>query len=170
MIEKFKITRADGRSNQQVVIDLVCKADPGALYTYADISEALAVGTDQAFVSSRVQAIVLKSQPRLLKEHQRALTNLAGFGYKMALAKDHVGLSLIRHRKADSQLQKGLHLLRHVRWNEMDENARTAHTGMLLVTEALYRNQKALERRQTRVEDVLAALKSRVDGIAGARE
>jgi hypothetical protein len=161
----FEISRQDGRSNQQVVVDLVHAADPGTIYTYEDIGAALAVGTDQQYPRTRVLSIVLISQRRLLAEHARTLTNLRDVGYKVAFANEHVGLSVARHRKADMQLQKGLHLLKNVRWKELDENARTAHMGMLLVTEALYRNQQALERRQTRVEDVLAALKSRVEDI-----
>lgn len=165
MNKMFVISRADGRSNQQVVLDLVHAAEPGTTYTYEQISEVLSIGTNQAYDARRVQGIVLSSQRRLLSEYARTLTNLRGVGYKVAFANEHLGLSVIRHRKADVQLQKGLHLLKNVRWNELDENARTAHMGMLLVTEALYHNQRALERRQSRVEDVLAALKSRVEDI-----
>ena len=43
----FVISRRDGRSHQQVVIDLVKTADPQAVFTYATIGAALAEGMDR---------------------------------------------------------------------------------------------------------------------------
>jgi hypothetical protein len=162
----FAISRRDGRSNQQVVLDLVSGAEPGTLYTYDALGAALRVGTDQEFPRRRVHGIVRSALKRLLIEQERTLPNVRGVGYKLAHATEHMSLALARRRRADSQLRMGMRLLQHVRWTEMDPNARTAHMGMLMVTEALYRNQQALERRQANVEDVLARLKSRLDTVA----
>jgi hypothetical protein len=59
-------------------------------------------------------------------------------------------------RRADAQLLRGLETLRHVRWDEMEPNVRAAHEGHLILTEAIYANQIALDQRLTRVEQAIA--------------
>ena len=154
----FKITRTDGRSNAQVVIDLVKDGQPGHVYSYEEIALALAHDTDRLFPAPLLQAAVRGAAPRLLRECQRALHNVRLVGYRLALAAEHSGLASSRRRRADVQMQHGLRLLRNVRWEEMDENARQAHQGHLMLSEALAANQHALERRMRAVENAIAQL------------
>jgi hypothetical protein len=153
----FQITRPDGRSNSQVVIDHVRDGEPGRVYTYDELGAALAEGTDHIYSVDAVRAAVTASCARLLKEHQRALHNVRLVGYRLAYAKDHMGLALIRKRRADVQIKRGLQTLRHVRWDEMDENTRRAHEGHLMITESLVANQMHIEKRLQAVEQAIVA-------------
>lgn len=142
----FEITRGDGRSNQQVLIDSVRDAKPGTLFTYDELKRILDLS------KNRTRAVVLAAQHRLLKEYGRTLENVRGEGYRMAEATDHTRIAHGRKRRADVQLRKGLHVLRHVRWEELDEEASKAHQGTLMITEALYRIQASQDQRLSRIE------------------
>lgn len=155
----FEVTRLDGRSNSQVVIDYVKNGEPGRVYSYHELGAALSTGTDRDYGVNAVRAAVTASCARLLKEHQRALHNVRLVGYRLAHAKEHMGLALVRKRRADVQIKKGLHTLRHVRWDELDDNARRAHEGHLMITESLVANQMALDKRLRAVEQAISSLK-----------
>lgn len=165
-IVRFEISREDGRSNQQVIIDHVSREDPGKLFTYTELAEALNEGADRSFEKPDVQSAVNAAKSRLLKEHQRALSNVRGTGYKLAHATEHVVLAGDHRRRADRQFSKGLGVLRNVRWNEMDEVSRTAHQGTLMITESIYANQQALEKQQNAQAKAIHALTQRVDHLA----
>jgi hypothetical protein len=156
---RFDVTRSNGRSNAQVVIDLVKDGEPGVLYSYAQIAQALEQLADRTFDVPHVRAAVIGACPRLLKEYQRALHNVRLVGYRLAFASEHSRLALFRRRRADVQLRYGLRLLQHVRWEEMDENTRRAHQGHLMVTQAIVANQHALERRMNAVEQAIDTLR-----------
>jgi hypothetical protein len=161
MSGRFTVTRTTGKSDAQVVIDLVKDGTPSTLYTYAQFAEALSKDSPREFGVVDVRRAVTAACPRLLKEYQRALHNVRLKGYRLALAREHSGLALSRRRRADVQMNRGLALLRHVRWEEMDENTRQAHQGHLMLTEALAANQQALERRMRAVEHAVAALSTK---------
>lgn len=158
-MSRFQITRTDGRSNAQVILDLVQDDAPGTEYSYQALGEALSTGTDRTYGTSAVRSIVMSAYPRLLKEQQRALHNVRGRGYRLAEASQHQDLALVRKRRADRQMLRGLQTLQHVKWDELTEPQRAAHEGTLLVVGALWQAQRALERRQDRVEGVLARLR-----------
>lgn len=146
----FDIKRADGRSNQQVLIDSVAGAEPGTLFTYDQLSRIL--GFDD---KRRTQSVVVSAQRRLLKEFCRTMMNVRGEGYRIAEAKEHMMLAHDCKRRSDVQLRKGLHILRHVKWEEMDEETRKAHEGTLMVTEALYSMQAAQDKRLAKIEKAI---------------
>lgn len=156
----FAITRADGRSNLQVVLDLVRGADPGTTYTYAQLGAALTTGTDRPYGVVAVRRIVAAAYDRLLRDQQRALRSVRGVGYRLALAAEHTPLALDRKRRADVQMRRGLLTLQHVRLEEMDANSRAAHTATWMMVSALWQNQQALEHRQTKVELALEELRA----------
>lgn len=158
-MKAFQITRVDGRSNAEVVIDLVKMGAPGEVYTYQQIADALSVGTDHAYGVSEVRTIVAGCYARLLKEQQRALHNVRRVGYRLAHANDHNRLALVRTKKADVQMRRGFETLTHVRWDEMDAEHRKVHEGTLLVVGALYQQQQAMDRRLSAVEAAIRGLK-----------
>ena len=155
----FEITRKDGRSNAQVLIDHVGDAEPGTVFAYDELERILERSR------SSVQGIVLNANHRLLKEKSRTLVNLRNRGYQLAHASEHTRIANGRRRKADVQLRKGLHVLKNVRWDEMDEESRKAHEGTLMVTQAIVSNQEALARRQDQVESAIDQLLRRVDSM-----
>lgn len=159
---QVKITRADGRSNGQVILDLVEGKAPGSLFSYQDLSDALSVGTDKRYTRQEVQRIVTMTCPRMLKEQARTLHNVPNVGYRIAQAAYHMTLANDRKSRADKQMLRGVQVLENVRWDEMDGNQRLAHQGQLLIMGALYQSQKALERRQMAVEQAI----QKVNGLS----
>lgn len=151
----LKVLRADGRSNGQVILDLVNNKEPGTIFLYNELSDALSVGTEKRYSRSEVQRIVTATCPRMLKEQARTLHNVKNVGYRIALAAYHMTLANDRKSRADKQLLRGVQILRHVRWDEMDANQRLAHEGQLLIMGALYQSQQALERRQMSIEKAI---------------
>jgi len=157
--QHFAITRADGRSNSQVILDTVKQAEPGRLFTYRELTEALSIGTGHVYDHRAVCSAVRAATTRLLHEAQRRLHNVPLAGYRVAPASEHMRLARTDKRRADVQLRRGVETLRHVRWDELDPNARAAHEGTLMVTEALYVNQVALDARIRKIEEAIAAAK-----------
>lgn len=156
----FKIARVDGRSNAQVIIDCVKDGEPGRVYGYDELAAALSVGTDRTYGIESVRASVIAACPRLLRESQRTLYNVRRVGYRLSHATDHNRLGLQRTRRADVQMRRGVQILQHVRWDEMDENSRKIHEGTLMVVGAFYQQQQAMERRLSAVETAIKNLRS----------
>lgn len=161
MTTKFKITRKDGRSNAQVILDYVKDKPAGAEFKYEDLQVALSDGSNHSYTVVEVQAVAAKLYPRLLKEQSRALHNVRNIGYRLAPAGYHVVLANDRKSKADKQMLRGVQTLQNVRWEEMDVNQRQAHEGQLLVVGALYSQMKALERRQSAIEDAIQKVRGK---------
>lgn len=163
--EMFVISRSDGRSNSQVVIDYVTQRPPGTVITYEQLGTALGQGTVRKYGREDVQGIVTSANPRLLREHKRSMQNIRGVGYRIAEAKDHVELSLVRRRRADIQMKAGRELLRNVHWEELDPMQRKIHEGHLMITEALWRNQLELLGRQKKTDVLIESLTQRVEAL-----
>lgn len=159
MSAAFEITRADGRSNSQVLLDLFEKGELGRLYKYEELSAALSEGVDKTYTNSEITGIIGKIYIRLLKEQQKAVHSVRGVGYRLALADDHKSLALDRKQRADGQLLKGLETLRGVQWDKIkDPEVRKATEGQLLILSAIYNQTQALERRQNGIEEALRRL------------
>lgn len=152
----FEITRADGRSNAQVIIDLVAHEEPGVTFDFDKLREALEEGTDRTYAPASVRAIVTAANRRLLAEHQRMLHNVRNVGYRLAPAADMRPLALVRQEKSTRQLRTGLDILRNVRWGELTDQERAAHEGTLLVVGGLYQQLEAQSKRLSRVEEIIA--------------
>ena len=114
MTNEFKITRADGRSNAQVILDYVKDKPAGEVFKYEDLQAALSGGSNHAYRIIEVQGIATKLYPRLLKEHARALHNVRNVGYRLAPAGYHVVLANDRKSKADKQMLRGVQTLQNV--------------------------------------------------------
>jgi hypothetical protein len=163
MNKQFQIARSDGRSNSQVILDLVRGAEPGRVFSYHDLGAALSVGMSRQFEIQAIRSVVRTMLARLLKEERRVLQNVPGVGYRLAFAGDHRQLSDDRKRRATAQLKRGLLILENVRWDEMDENQRAAHQGQLMVVGAMYAMQQMIDRRQRRQDQTIAELRRDVD-------
>jgi len=155
-IERFVIRRADGRSNAQVLCDCVGKREPGSIVSYDELSEALSQGTDTEYTKTAVQCVVRLAGPKLGAVHKRALHNVRGTGYRMALASEHVCLSLDRQTKAQRQIKRGVEILRDTRLEEIrDPEARKAHEGMYMLAAGMYGQMTALGQRVARIENAI---------------
>jgi hypothetical protein len=154
----FEIKRKDGRSSAQVLIDHVKIAPPGHLFPYEELCEVLSNGSDHAFSMAAIRGVVARASRRLLREHQRALENVLRVGYRVALASEHTRLAVTRSHKADLQMKRGMALLKHVRWDELDPNARMAHEGTLMIMNAFHEQQSAFDRRLRNLERAFASV------------
>lgn len=163
MNDRFKITRKDGRSNAQVLLDYVKDKDAGTVFTYDEIAAELSAKSGRTYTEKDVQQSVQKLYPRLLKEQARALHNVRNVGYRIAPAGFHVALAVDRKSKADRQLLRGVQTLEHVRWEEMTPNQRTAHEGQLMIIGALYQQSRAVEKRVSLIEEAIK--KARVPNV-----
>lgn len=163
---RFAIGRRDGRSNAQVIIDMVKTVDvPGTVFSYQDLLDGLNDGANRTFHLRDVQGCVRQALKRLEKDCQRTLTNVRGSGYRIAFANEHGSVALIHREKGDRQIRRAMSVLENVRWDEMDDNVRQAHQGTLMLTSAMYQQVLALRRRQSAVEHALESLKTRVDSM-----
>lgn len=158
MSEKFAVRRSDGRSNTQVVIDLVKDSPPGSLFDYDTLSEALTKDTDTIYDRAAVQGIVLRAVRTLQRLYQRTLKNERHLGYRLAHAHEHMELASWRNIKAERQMKMGLHLLTEVRRDEMSENQLKVHDGLLMIQSAMYHQMVAMERRLARNEKAIRDL------------
>lgn len=160
MVASFAIARKDGRSNSDVVVELVKGAQPGHLFEYEDLCKALNEGTDRTYKRKEIQGAVHSAANRLLQEQKRVLECVKTVGYKVALASDHNRLATGRARKADVQMKLGLKTIQNVRWDEMTENERKLAEGTLLVFGAIYQQQQSMEKRISAVEKAIAVSKA----------
>lgn len=158
MSRPFAVRRANGRSNTQVVIDVVHAAAPGTLFTHAALLAALNEGSPRAHDAHDLSGIVARANKRLLREHQRRLHAVIGLGYRLAPAAEQRLLARTHERRRDTQSKWAVETLRHVRWDEMDPESRKAHEAHLMVTEAIYQTLRAQERRLRKVEQAIAAI------------
>jgi len=163
-VDRFVTTRADGRSDTQVILDLVGASTPGKTYAYAELQAALGREKPRVYTVPEVQSVVARALPRLLLEHQRTLKNIRHVGYQLASAADHLPLAHDRHRKGRVQISMAELLLREVHWEEMPEAQRQAHAGTLLIVAQQAAMLRSLHSRMQRLEDTVDSILHRATG------
>ena len=105
----FAPRRADGRSDRQVIYDLVQGAEPDTVFRYDALESALREGTDgDGITRQAVYAAVTAANRTLLREKRRALRGVPRLGYRVARADEHVELALMRKDRAQIQIKRGL--------------------------------------------------------------
>jgi hypothetical protein len=154
-MSRFVITRSDGRSDAEVLAEIVAAAKPGDLLTYDALAAGLSVGASRDYGRADVQASVGRAERKLAIEQCRALLNIRNQGYRIALAGEHQTIAMRKRDQAGTLLKRGLMVLQHVDWDAMDDNTRRAHEGQLMVVGALHSAMSGLDRRLARIEDVL---------------
>jgi DNA-binding winged helix-turn-helix (wHTH) protein len=152
---RFSVKRDDGRTNIEVVIAIFEEREPGEIITYDELIAALSEGVETVYNRQAVQSIVTKNYTRILASTERAITNVPNVGYRVVPASSHITIAGDRKERADRQIAHGFETLRHVRWNEMDENQRRAHEGQLMIMSGLHAQMQAIDARQRRLEDLL---------------
>jgi len=163
MSQTFAIARVNGKSNSDVLIDLVKRGNPDDLFTYEELSAALSEGTRE-FSKAEVQGAVNRARHKMLTSLARTLRNVRNSGYRIAQASEHGDIAKVHADKAHNQLRTGLSILKNVRWDELDPQVRQVHEGTLLLVQGLYGNQQALERRLRRVEEAIANVRGNEAG------
>lgn len=162
-MKPFAITRPDGRSNADVVCDLVSAAPVGHVFDYDSLAEALS-HPEKTFGRRDVLAAISKIQSKISKTTKRALRNVRGTGYRICQASEHREVANWRRDRAAKQIERGVVVLRNVRWDELNEQQRLAHEGTLLLMSGLSAQQKAQESRIDRLEALIqTAIKNQND-------
>ena len=154
--DRFACSRPDGRSNVQVIVDLVKDGAPGTSYTFSDLISALNQDASRTYGINDVRQYATKACRRLLKEHKRTLSSVRGIGYRLAEAGEHNRMALEKKSRSDKQFALGLQLLKNVRLDEMDSNQRSAHEGSLMIMSAIHSAVTAMESRLSRIEQVIS--------------
>jgi hypothetical protein len=152
---RFVISRDDGRSDAEVLIDLVQKRDPGDLLSYDDLAKDLSLGTNRKYERTDVQSSVNRAERKLAVTAQRALLNVRNQGYRVALASEHQTIAGRKRERSEKLLKRGLIVLQHVDWSAMDDNERRAHEGQLLIVGGLYSAMQGIDNRLSRIEKAL---------------
>ncbi len=140
--------RADGRSNDQVLLNLFDKAEPGRTYTYEEIAAALNVGMTRAHTVREVQSACAKARKVILEQQGRAIISVRKVGYRIAYSIEHSPIALDKKRRADRQLDKGLLTAKYVHRNELSQEERLTLDGTVIVLSSVRENSAAEERRK----------------------
>ncbi len=167
MPKPFTPSRDDGRSDRQVVFELVRDASPETVFPFVQIRLALQDGVENTITQQRVCAAARLADKTLQRECDRVLRVVKGVGYRVAPASEHLGMALVRKDKATMQFRQGVDILRHCRLGELSETERKLHEGNLLVMTAYLSALRHLNARQDRQERVLEVLTKRIDKLEG---
>lgn len=166
----FDTRRTDGMSNQEVIVNMVCGGEPGTVYTYDEITEALQSGTDRTYDRRMVQSVVRLAKLRLLREHRRTLTVVTNVGYRVAHARDHRGIASDQTKRGERQMRRALATMENARLEEMTAAERELHIAQCAINAAVYAEQRRILSRQNRTEVIIARLTSRVEQLEGGAE
>lgn len=170
MTEPFTASRADGRSDRQVIYDLTSDAEPDTVFTYTELIDALSDGLDEPVARERVYRAVAAANMTLLREQRRYLQVVKDTGYKVLRSDEHLPAALGKKDMAQTYLRKGIELLRNARLDELTEAQRTLHEGQLMVLGGVYQAVKSSERRHDQQEKVIEELRRRIDRLEGDGE
>lgn len=163
----FQASRADGRSDRQVIIDLAESAPPDTVFLFDDLLAALREGVpeEREIDLKHVYQAVITANKALLADSHRYLVNERGIGYRVARAEEHTELAVNRRNKAEDNLSQGLELLRQARVDELTDSQRLLHQGQLMIIGGLVDHMRATNRRLDRQERLIQDLAGRVDKI-----
>lgn len=159
MTRPFEPSRPDGRSDRQVVYDLTADAEPGELFYYAGLVDALAEGLDEAPDVRRVYPAVAAANKTLLRERKRYLGVVRGVGYRMLRADEHLGQAIVRKDRATGHLHRGREILRGTLLDELTTAQRALHQGQLMILSALCEAMDQSEKRHARAESLIEDIK-----------
>lgn len=170
MNTSFHTSRADGRSDRQVVFELMQDAEPGTLFLFARIADALQVGVSDLITHERACAAARSANALLLRERQRSTVAVRGRGYRVIQASEHVGVAVQRKQRAGHQLRAGLALLQRCRLDELSDKERQRHEGFTLAIAGVVTAVDYIHARQQRQEKVIDSLTRRLDKLDGGAE
>lgn len=158
----FEPSREDGRSDRQIVLDLVRGAEPGTIFLYADMQTALEEGTDREINRRVIGAAARAASNSLLSDERRALAVVPGRGYRVIRAEEHLPVAMDKKARASGYISRGMRLLKQCRWEELPAQVRTAQEGQLMIFAGLSAAIDDHQQRLDRHEEVIAAILKRV--------
>ncbi|MGH2586605.1 MAG: hypothetical protein ACRDJE_16950 [Dehalococcoidia bacterium] len=151
----FQPSRADGRSDREVIYRLFEGALPERTFTFSEIEQALGVGLTTPPTRGRVYTAVRQGGRTLLKRQRRTVRTVRGVGYRICRADEHLPLALGHEDAARRKVRQGLDVLRHVREDELTPAQRDLNRGTLLMFAGLAQAIDAVRERQDRQENAI---------------
>jgi len=124
-MSKFLPVRADGRSDVQVILEMLRGAEPDTLFTYQQMADALGVGIDTEVTREKIQRAAVVAIKRLEEEEKRTATVMPRLGYRIARANEHSYIAGGRKRRGTRQLARGRHTLESTRLDELTQAERS---------------------------------------------
>ena len=164
---QFQASRTDGRSDTRVILDLAGLAEPETQFTYDEIQAALEAGLGSPVTLRRVYAAVRMANRAMLREHHRYLAVVRGRGYRVIRGDEHVVVALSRRDRAETQMKRGVEILRNVNYGDLSTTQRQIHEGQLLIMSALYRAIEESNKSQTRQQNLIDDLAKRMERLEG---
>lgn len=161
----FRPSRSDGRSDRQVVYELVGDAEPDSMFPFDDIQAALSEGLDSPASKSRAYKAVKAANNLLLREKRRYLVSVPGVGYRMIHASEHLPVALGKKTRAETQIKTGIKILREVRMAELAEPERNLIVGQLMIMDGMYQMARASERRHAKQEQVIDEIRRQQEDV-----
>jgi hypothetical protein len=163
----FTPSREDGRSDRQVVYELVQDAEPETMLTYEQVQEALQEGLDVTVTRVRAYQAIQSASRMLMREKRRALRTIPGIGARVMRADEHLPVALGRKERAEHQIKRGIELLRNTRIDELDPAQRAIHEGTTLLFAGFYQGMRETSRRVSRQEDAIRDIRQRLEQLEG---
>ncbi len=154
----FVPSRSNGRSDRQVIYDLLQDAEPESLFTYDALERVLSEGLTEPVSRDRIYRAASAGNRTLLKSKQRCLRVVRGTGYRVARADEHLEVARTFETSAQRKIRRGLDVLRDTRIDELTPTQRSIHEGHLLITAGLYQAVQAVSRRQDQQEQVIQGI------------
>jgi hypothetical protein len=165
----FRKRRPGGVSHQEVIVELVSGHEPGRVFTYEELAAALAAGADREFDRQDVQQVVRLAKFRLLREHKRTFACVPNVGYQLAHAKEHRGIAESHTRRGHRQMKRALVTMENARLDEMTAGERDLHLAQCEINHRLYHEQRRMLAKQSRHDELIARLVSRVDQLEASK-
>lgn len=153
-----KTSRKDGRSDGQVVFDLVLNMKPNDILTYETLLEELQKDVDTdviEFDRNRVYGAIRGANKKLLKKESRYLAVVRGQGYKLITAEEHLGVALSKKNTAQKYMKTGVEILQHTVMDELSPTHKIAHEQTMLLMKGLYQKIKHHDQRIGETETLL---------------
>lgn len=169
MRSQFQASRSDGRSDRQVVFEMVRGAEPETVFPYERLSAALQENTGRPITRGVVCAAARAASRPLERECQRTLSVVPRVGYRVVRADEHLGLALNRKDRAELMIRRGVELLQNTRVDELNATQLALHNGQMLVLGGFYEALRSTRRRQDAQERVIRDLVTRIGKLEGER-
>lgn len=167
MSARFEPSREDGRSDRQVVVDLVEEHQPDDVLSHAEILAALREGTDREIGPEHVYRAAGAASRWLIKNEKKALVTMRGQGYRISVPDDFHSLTLVRRDRASTQLNRGREVLENAPLDGMTEAVREAMVPLTILIGGAYAQLHAHQQRLKRHEGAILDLADRVKKLEG---
>lgn len=158
MPKQFQPSRADGRTDAEVVYDLVEKATPNDEFPYEAIIEVLQDGVDYPITRKHVHNSVRRANVLLLESRSRSLQVVRNMGYRVIRAQEHMQYAKRHEKRAERQVSSALRLIKHTKMSELPEASRRLHEQQYIALDGLHSMFRATNRRQERTEQQFESL------------